>query len=196
MVELDVRRTADGEVVVVHDPTLDRIWGSAHEVAHATLAELRGVRLNGDGIPTLAEALAAVDVPVMVDYVLTDVAEPALEAVEAAGAVDRVVFAGGNVEGHRRIRARQSRARIALTWTDARLPSDALLDELAPEFFNPCWDLGLEAFVDPMHARGLKVSTWTIDDPGEMRRARDLGVDAVISNRVETLVAVLAEAEC
>jgi glycerophosphoryl diester phosphodiesterase len=196
MVELDVRRTADGGVVVVHDPTLERVWGSAHEVARATTAELRGVRLNGFAIPTLAEALDAVALPVMVDYVLADVAAPALAAVEEAGAVDRVVFSGGNIEGHRRIRALQPRARIALTWTERRPPSEDLLDDLSPEFFNPCWELGLEPFVEPMHERGLKVSTWTIDDADEMRRARDLGVDAVISNRVGTLVEVLAEARC
>ena len=120
----------------------------------------------------------------------------ALEAVESAGALDRVVFSGDNVEGHLRIRSLAPRARIALTWTKGEPPAAALLEQLEPEFFNPCWDLGIEPFVVAMHDLGLKVSTWTIDDEVEMSRAIDLGVDAVISNRIGMLVALLAEARC
>jgi glycerophosphoryl diester phosphodiesterase len=196
MVELDVRRTADGEVAVIHDPTCERVWGSQLRAAGATIAELRELRVADHGIPTLTEVLEAVALPVMVDYTLADVVEPALEAVESAGALDRVVFSGGNVEGHLRIRSLAPRARIALTWTKPEPPAGALLEQLEPEFFNPCWDLGIEPFVVAMHGLGLKVSTWTIDDEVDMSRAIDLGVDAVISNRVGMLVALLAEARC
>jgi glycerophosphoryl diester phosphodiesterase len=196
MVEVDVRRTADGVAAIVHDPTLDRIWGSPRSVATSTIAELRELRVGEHGIPTLAEVLDAVALPVMVDYTLADVVEPALDVIERAGALDRVVFSGGNLEGHRLIRSRAPDARIALTWTEREPPPAALLDELAVEFFNPQWDRCTEPVVASMHERGLKVSTWTVDDPGEMRRAIDLGVDAVITNRIETLVALLAEARC
>lgn len=196
MVEVDVRRTADGVAAIVHDPTLDRIWGSPRQVATSTIAELRELRVGDHGIPTLAEVLEAVSLPVMVDYTLADVVEPALEAIEAAGALDRVVFSGGNLDGHRSLRSLAPGARIALTWTKREPPPAALLDELVPEFFNPPWERCTEPVVVSMHERGLKVSTWTVDDPGEMRRAIDLGVDAVITNRVATLVALLAEATC
>ena len=71
---------------------------------------------------------------------------------------------------------------------------DALLDELAAEFYNPS---GLVLARDPaaverMHARGTGVSVWTIDEP--RRRCElflDLGVDAIITNRVATLVELL-----
>lgn len=196
MIEIDVRRTADGVAAVVHDPTLDRIWGSNRAVAAATLAELRELRVGDHGIPTLTEVLEAVTLPVMVDYTLADVVEPALEAIEGAGALDRVLFSGANVEGHRLIRSLAPDARIALTWTDPAPPTVALLDGLGVEFFNPKWRRRIEPLVPSMHERGLKVSTWTVDDPVEMRRALEAGVDAVITNRVETLVALLAEAPC
>ncbi len=196
MIELDVRLTADGEVVVVHDPTLARIWGLEQEVAATTLAEVRALRADGHGIPTLAEALAATALPVMVDYTREDVAEPALAVIRAADAVDRVLFSGGVVPGHRRLRELELEARIALTWTDARLPAGDLLDELAVEFFNPPYQLVDEEAVGTMHARGTKVSTWTVDDTAEMRRVLELGVDAVVSNRIGELVALLAETRC
>ena len=192
MIELDVRRTADGHAVVVHDPTLDRVWGAAIAVAEATLAELR----SRSGIVTLEEALVCVEVPVMVDFTLADVVEPALDAIRGAGALERVLFSGGNVDGHRRVRELAPAAKIALTWTERDPPAQALLEELAVEYFNPPWELVDEATVEAMHDRGYKVSTWTVDDPQEMRRVVDCGVDAVITNRIRELVALLAEAPC
>ena len=191
MIELDIRRTADGGIAVVHDPTLERVWGSPLAVADATLGELSEL-----GIATLAEALASVDSPLMVDFTVADVVEPALDVIRAADALERVLFSGGNVEGHRRIRALAPTARIALTWTERELPPPTLLEELAVEYFNPPWELVDSKLVEGMHERGFKVSTWTVDDPAEMRRVVDCGVDAVVTNRVAELVALLAEAAC
>jgi glycerophosphoryl diester phosphodiesterase len=191
MIELDIRRSADGGVAVVHDPTLERVWGSPLAVADATLAELTEL-----GIATLAEALACVDSPVMVDFTMADVVEPALDVVREADAIDRVLFSGGNVEGHRRIRELAPAARIALTWTERELPPASLLEALGIEYFNPPWELVDAERIEAMHDRGYKVSTWTVDDPHEMQRVIDCGVDAIVTNRVRALVALLAEAQC
>ncbi|HIS03175.1 MAG TPA: glycerophosphodiester phosphodiesterase [Candidatus Pullichristensenella avicola] len=61
-IEMDVRLSADGEVVVFHDDTLARLCGRNERVDALTLAQLRALSLPGGGrIPTLAEALAAID---------------------------------------------------------------------------------------------------------------------------------------
>jgi glycerophosphoryl diester phosphodiesterase len=196
LIELDVRLTADGRVAVVHDPTFERVWGTRAAVAASTFDEVRALRSGEHRVATLGEALDCVSIGVMVDYTVADVVDAALEAVQEADALGRVVFAGGNLDGHRRLRQLAPDARIALTWTQSTPPADGLLDELAPEFFNPPYELVDAPVVDVMHERGLKVSTWTVDEPVEMRRVIDAGVDAVITNRIEALVAVLAEARC
>jgi glycerophosphoryl diester phosphodiesterase len=191
MVELDVRRTADGAVAVVHDRTLDRIWGVARAVARTTRDDLRAI--GGEHrIPELADVLAAVRLPVMVDYTEVDVVEPALEAIERAGSLHRVLFSGGNIRGHRRIRELAPAARIALTWESRRPPPESLLDELQVEYFNPASPLVEPALVEAMHDAGLRVSTWTVDTVPEMTRVLDAGVDAVISNRTADLVVTIA----
>jgi glycerophosphoryl diester phosphodiesterase len=196
MIELDVRRTSDGRVAVVHDETLERVWGAPLDVARATLDELLAVQIGDHRVPTLEEALDCVSLQVMVDYPRADVVEPALEVIRSAGALHRVVFAGENVTGHRRIRELAPDARIALTWTRRELPSDALLEELEPEYFNPPWNRLDTGVVEAMRARGHKVSTWTVDDPTEMRRLIDLGVDALVTNRIGELVSLLAGERC
>lgn len=193
MVEIDIRLTADGAVVVLHDPTLERLWGLARPVAELTLAEVRGVGGRDGRIPELREVLETVQAPLMVDFTEADVVEPALEAIVAAGALDRALFAGENAAGHRLLRSLAPEARIALTWTTGGAPPEALLDELAAEFLNPSFELVEPELVAAMHERGTGVSTWTVDAPGEMARVLDAGVDAVITNRVGALVALLAD---
>jgi len=184
MIELDVRCTADGEPVVVHDPTLERIWGLARRVA-----DLRADDVRALGVPTLAEALAAIPVQVMVDYEERAVAEPALEAVLAADGLERCLFAGECWDGHRAIHARG--ARIAATWTsDTPIPDDLL--DLA-EYWNPSGDVLRRNpdQIERMRARGTLVSVWTIDRREDMQACLDAGVDAVITNRVADLVDLL-----
>lgn len=196
MIELDVQRTADGAIVVVHDDTLERVWSVPRAVAELTLAEVRAVGgdEDDDRIPELSEVLERFDLPIMLDYKEeTDAVEPALAEVRAAGAVERVVWAGHNLVGHRRLRELEPDARIALSWTNATPPSERLLAELGVEWFNPDWRIVEPEVVDSMHELGLAVSTWTVDDRASMVRLLDLGVDALISNNVRDLVAVLGE---
>jgi glycerophosphoryl diester phosphodiesterase len=194
MVELDVRLTRDGAVVVVHDPTLERIWGVPRPVAETNLAEVRALGEGERRIPELAEVLAAVELPVMVDFTRADVVEPTLDVIRAAGALERCLFSGGNVEGHRLLRSLAPDARIALTWEERRLPTDALLDQLDVEYLNPPFSLVEARLLDAMRERSICVSTWTVDAPRELVRVLALGVDAVVTNRIDRLHAALAEA--
>ncbi len=197
MIELDVQLTADGALVVHHDRTLERVWGVDAAVSELRLDEIRAIGEGDARIPELSEVLTACPLPVMLDYKEQEpVVEPALADVRDAGAMGRVLWAGHNLVGHRLIRELEPAARIALSWTRRTPPSDRLLDDLGVEWFNPEWDVVERDVVEAMHARGLKVSTWTVDDEATMRRVLDLGVDAVITNRVGALVALLTEAPC
>ena len=191
MVELDLRRTRDDEIVVLHDQTLQRLWGVDASVGDLDLAEVQGI---GDGdlrIPTLREVLDAVPLPLMVDFTRREVVPGGLAAVQAAGALERSLFVTGNVEALRLLRGLSAEARIGLTWVEGATPPLPLLEELHAEYWNPMFGLVTPEGVAAVHAAGLQVSTWTVDDPGDMTRMVEAGVDAVVSNRVEELVAFL-----
>jgi glycerophosphoryl diester phosphodiesterase len=191
VVELDCRLTRDGAVVVLHDPTLKRLWGVDRRIGDLDLDEVRALGREGCRVPQLWEVLDTLDLPLMVDVADPSVMPAALSAVAAAGALDRCLFAG-HLSGLRAVRRAQAGARLALTWDSEAPPGDALLQELHPEYFNPRWDLLTAERAEYFHSRGLKISVWTVDDPGVMARLVHLGVDAIITNRIAELVALLA----
>ena len=191
MIELDLRRTGDGAVVVLHDQTLERLWGYDADVGDLTLADVRALGHDDIRIPTLTEVLGTIALPLMIDFTRREVVEGALTAVQDAGALDRSLFVTGNVEALLVLRALSGTARIGLTWTDSPDPPLGLLEELGAECWNPVYRLVTPENVAAVHAAGLQVATWTVDAEKDMARVVAAGVDAVVSNRVAALVSFL-----
>jgi glycerophosphoryl diester phosphodiesterase len=191
MIELDLRRTRDDEIVVLHDQTLQRLWGVDASVGDLDLAQVQAIGTGDMRIPTLREVLHTVPLPLMVDFTRREVVPGGLAAVQAAGALERSLFVTGNVEALRLLRGHSAEARIGLTWVEDAVPPLPLLEELRAEYWNPMFGLVTREGVAAVHAAGLMVSTWTVDNPRDMARMVEAGVDAVVSNRVEELVAFL-----
>ena len=198
MVELDLRRTRDGEIVVLHDQSLHRLWGVDASVGDLDWAEVAQIGAEGAGgdfdavrIPLLREVLATVPLPVMVDFTRREVVAGALDEAVSADALDRCLFVTGNVEALRLLRGRSGRERIGLTWTEGVDPPLGLLDELGAEYWNPMFSFVTVAGVDAVHEAGYRVSTWTVDAPEDLARVVADGVNAVVSNRVADLVGFL-----
>ena len=142
-------------------------------------------------IPTLSAVLDAVSLPLMVDFTRREMVTGGLQAVQAAGALDRCLFVTGNVAALQQLRAQSAAARVGLTWVDGPEPPLALLHDLQAEYWNPMAELVTPEGVAAVHDAGLRVSTWTVDSPNEMTRVLEAGVDAVVSNRIAALVAHL-----
>jgi glycerophosphoryl diester phosphodiesterase len=193
MLELDLRRTRDGAIVVLHDQSLLRLWELDASVGDLDLDAVARLGAGDVRIPTLRQVLDAVppDVELMVDFTRREVVPGALDQTLSAGALDRCLFVTGNVEALRLLRGLSGRARIGLTWTDGTDPPLGLLGELGAEYWNPMAAFVTAEGVGAVHEAGLRVSTWTVDERADMERVTADGVDAVVSNRVADLVAFL-----
>jgi glycerophosphoryl diester phosphodiesterase len=191
MVEIDLRRTRDGAVVVLHDQSLTRLWEREASVGELDLAEVQSLGAGDVRIPTLREVLDAVPLPLMVDFTRREVVPGGIQAVRAAGALARCLFVTGNVAALQQLREASPDARIGLTWLDGPEPPLAQLHELGAEYWNPWFGVVTPEGVAAVHDAGLRVSTWTVDTPEEMTQVLDAGVDAVVSNRIAALVAHL-----
>ncbi|HUE07796.1 MAG TPA: glycerophosphodiester phosphodiesterase [Acidimicrobiales bacterium] len=193
MLELDLRRTRDGAIVVLHDQSLLRLWGLDASVGDLDLSEVARLGEGDVRIPTLRQVLDTVppEVELMVDFTRREVVAGALDQALSADALDRCLFVTGNVEALRLLRGLSGRARIGLTWTEGADPPLDVLGELGAEFWNPMYSFVTAEGVAAVHEAGLLVSTWTVDVSEDMTRVVADGVDAVVSNRVAELVAFL-----
>lgn len=190
MLELDLRRTRDGAIVVLHDQSLLRLWELDASVGDLDLSAVTRLGAGDVRIPTLRQVFDAVppDVELMVDFTRREVVAGALDQALSADALDRCLFVTGNVEALRLLRGLSGRARIGLTWTEGADPPLPVLDELGAEYWNPMFSFVTAEGVDAVHEAGLRVSTWTVDSREDMGRVVTDGVDAVVSNRVAELV--------
>jgi len=193
MLELDLRRTRDGAIVVLHDQSLLRLWELDASVGDLDLSEVARLGHGDVRIPTLRQVLDTVppEVELMVDFTRREVVAGALDQALSADALDRCLFVTGNVEALRLLRGLSGRARIGLTWTEGADPPLDVLGELGAEFWNPMYSFVTAEGVAAVHEAGLLVSTWTVDVSEDMTRVVADGVDAVVSNRVAELVAFL-----
>ena len=191
MVELDSRLTRDGQVMVLHDATLARLWGDPRPLAELDSHEARSVRQGGYRVPTLAEVLEAVALQVMVDLPDPAAAAPSWSVVCQAGATERCIFAGSTA-GLRQLRELSPNVRIALTWDKVELPTPDLLREVRPEWWNPYHRLASASAVKWAHGEGMGVSVWTVDSRRDIAQVLDVGVDAVVSNQAARVVEEVA----
>ncbi|MEV1053164.1 glycerophosphodiester phosphodiesterase [Streptomyces sp. NPDC049887] len=192
-VEVDVRLTRDGVPVLLHDGTLERLWGHDRPLARLSHAQLTG--LTSGGLPTLEEALAAVGGHrLMLDLPGADEAavRTIIGTVHRSGAADRVYYTGGPV-GMLAVRDADPDAEIALTWTTLAPPRPVLLASLRPRWLNYRFGLVSRELADRVHTSGYLLSVWTADTRGTMRRLVGRGVDSITTNRVDALTRVLRD---
>ncbi|PSJ27849.1 glycerophosphodiester phosphodiesterase [Streptosporangium nondiastaticum] len=191
-VEVDVRLTRDGVPVLLHDATLERLWGLTRVLDSLSADELR--ELTGGGVPTLREALhlgAGYSGPrLFIDLPDASAAEAAVAEVHESGATGRVYYCGG-AASMLAVRRADADAETALTWTTLMPPRRALLTAVAPRWLNYRFGLVSPELVARNHSDGLLVSAWTADTRFTMRRLLASGVDAITTNRVGTLRSLL-----
>ncbi len=195
-VELDVRTTADGVSIVLHDPTLLRVWGVDAVAGDLTWAQVAAIGYADLRIPRLLDALklfVGTGVGVLVDVLTVADARAAwavVEPLEAAGA-DLEVHWCGEAVAMAEVR-RLSPGAIVYLATNTGTADGAALMSLRPTYLNMEGDLATPSVVAEAHAMGLGVSVWTIDEAAAMRYLLGIGVDAITTNEIRTLREVIA----
>jgi glycerophosphoryl diester phosphodiesterase len=207
-VETDVHATSDGVLVAFHDAALDRVSDGHGRIAKLPYAVVKRARLaDGSPIPLLADLLDAwPDLRVNIDAKDDHAVGPLLDVLTSTRAHDRVC-----VGAFSDARIRAVRAALPPGTATALAPREvAMLRLMPPERVRrhwlpddaPCVQVPVRfgrltvvsaEFVDRAHAQGRVVHVWTIDDPLDMHRLLDLGVDGIVSDNAEGLMAVLDE---
>lgn len=199
--ETDVHVSRDGVLIAFHDSTLDRMTDGSGVVTELEYADIARARIGGrEPIPLLSDILTAwPDVRVNVDAKSDACVEPLVRCITEHRAWDRVCVASFSPRRLHRLRElldpRVPTAYSALGVGSLRILPTRPLRALAasrglaaqvPPRRGPL-EVVTRSFVDRAHEIGKQVHVWTIDLPQEMNRLLDLGVDAIITDRIDVL---------
>ncbi len=165
-------------------------------------------RGRGLGVPTLAEVLEefpGVAVNIDIKDVRPGNEEAVIGVLRRAGAEGRALVASKHHAAVRRVRKLSgggvatgaSRLEVGVFYLLSRLRLEGLVSPAYDALQVPVrygrLELVTRRFVEAAHARGVRVDAWIVNDPAEMRRLLDLGVDVIMTDHPETLAGVLAE---
>jgi glycerophosphoryl diester phosphodiesterase len=216
--ECDVHLSADGEPVVIHDPTLDRTTDATGPVSSLTAVALSrvdaGHRFGADrgfpfrgrsgGVPRLADLLVRhSNLPWIVEIKgdRPEVAERVVGVIRACGATDRVIVGGFSqavLDAVRRLgpelvtSASRDEARAAVERAEAGLAPVVSGYRLFQMPFRLDGRQTLHRpFVTVVRRAGVPVQAWIVDDAAEMRELIDWGVTGIISDRPDVAIEVV-----
>ena len=200
-IETDVHATADGVLVAFHDDDLERTCGERRTIAGSKWNDLKSARIDGtDPIPLLEDILSAwPTVRVNIDCKSEEALEPLVQTIQRTKSIERVCIGSFSDSRLQRIRAALG-DRVCTSMGPKEvakfIAASTVHTPYTPEptvyaAQVPVKQSGIpvvtERSVKLAHSLGLQVHVWTIDDPKEMSRLLDMGVDGIMSDDTRAL---------
>lgn len=212
--ETDVHATRDGVIVAFHDENLDRVTDARGAIADLPWSRVKGARIGGvEPIPTLIDLLMSFpDSRFNIDIKSQDALEPTVAILRATGSIDRVCigsFSEARVRTVRRLMGPRLATAAGQVGTGALRLAPRQLSRIlhtpAPVLQIPgrhtiagrTITLVTPELLGIAHRLGKQVHVWfdtdDREDAAEMHRLLDLGVDGIVTDRIDVLRDVLAE---
>jgi len=183
-VELDIHATADGALIVHHDELIER----AHAIPRLTADQVRTFRLpNGEPLPTLEQALAAVGTRLQV-FIEVKSLDPRfdgrlLDAMQRGPNPSSYAIHSFDHRIVRRLGLVRPGLRCGVLSSSYPIrPLAALADAGATILWQERTMVD-RPLADALHGSGMQLLVWTVDDAADMQRLLELGVDGLCSNR-------------
>ena len=209
MIELDVHLSKDGEVVVIHDDTLNRTTNGKGKVAEFTLKELKQLdagsflspQFSAETIPTLKEVLQLVGgrAALIIElkkgegsrYTLIDLADRAFQEAEKMGMLNQVLFVSFELSAIERIRERNPRVPVALNYgKDWNFPAEITGGKPIPILSCRAGVLN-QSNLSRAHKQGIRVFAWTLNTEEEMKQFLNMGIEGIITDHPDRLIKIL-----
>jgi glycerophosphoryl diester phosphodiesterase len=188
-IELDVRKTKDGTLVVIHDADVKRTTNGEGLVSELTINQIKSLSTEGDEkIPTLEEALDFLDkrVHVLIELKEAGYEKQVLDSVHSKGLEKTVVITSFLEEALQKVREFDSDVATGLIYATHKNPVKAALD-LKANYLVALYRFVHTANVIKAHENGLKVIVWTVNTPSEVEAYVKKGVDGIASDKPDIL---------
>lgn len=181
--ELDVRQSKDGKLIISHDDNLKKVFGKDLLVNEATLEELK--QMTDNRVATLDEALHFIDRKVeriLVELKESGYEKQVLEVIKKEKVEDRVIVVSFHEEALARMRKLDKRIETGLIYAKFKNPVDTAL-KLNARYLLPLFRFVHTRDVEKAHKSDLKVIVWTINTKEEAKEYIAKGVDGIASDK-------------
>ena len=189
-IEIDIFKCASGELVVFHDKTLEKLTNSKGYIEQLTLDSIRKIDvLNGFTIPTLEEVLDLINGRVFLNIELkgTQTALLTNEIIlsyfkRKEWDLSKILISSFNWEELEIFYSVNSEVSIAILTEDDPLDAIPIAKQLNAVAIIPEYVSLNTGNIDKIKKEGLKIFTWTVNDPQEIKDVITLGVDGIITD--------------
>lgn len=198
-IELDVQMTKDGELVVIHDETIERVSDGTGWVKDYTYKELKKFNFNKthpefekEEIPTLEQVYLlikptnlTINVEIKTGIVFyRDIEEWVIALTDRCGMSDRVIYSSFNHYTLRRIKEIKPDAKTGMLYADGIIdPVKYACDVVNADAMHPAgYNVLFPGFLEECAKRGRLLHVWTINEEKHMRQLCEAGADAIITN--------------
>lgn len=189
-VELDLRLTRDKRLVVMHDATVNRTTNGSGSVAEMTLNDLKRLDAGvGERVPTFEQVLEVTDLTIYAELKVVGAAGPLAAFLRHRKLAERVIPISFQPEALSQIRQSLPRLPVGLVLSGP-LPDSTSALRVGADLVSPEAVHLDAALVESCRREGLRVTTWTVNEPEEMRRVLKLGVDGIVTDRPDLLASL------
>jgi glycerophosphoryl diester phosphodiesterase len=190
-IELDLRVTSDGVLIVLHDATVDRTTNGTGPVDALTFEQLRALDAGqGERVPTWEETVAAVDVRIQAEVKAAAAVPLLVETLQADPALAaRTLITSSHADILLAVRQAMRSADTGLIFGRTPDVADVLaLTKAAQAGTALCGIAGLTVdAVEKLHRDGLAVTAWPVPDPETYAQAQALAVDGITTDHPDRL---------
>ncbi|MFL0584755.1 glycerophosphodiester phosphodiesterase [Solibacillus silvestris] len=201
-IEIDVQRSKDGELVLIHDTTVDRTTDGTGKVGDLTLEQLRsldagswkGEQFAGEPIPTFEEILDHYHgkIGILIELKAPEL-YPGIEEQVAAALIERnlhkpqnekIIIQSFNFESIKKMDQLLPKVPIGVLTSNRADTTLEALQEFSTyaDWFNPSYGIVTKELVNQVHSLGMQIGSWTVRSQEAADFLFEMGVDAIISD--------------
>jgi glycerophosphoryl diester phosphodiesterase len=201
-IEIDVQRSKDGELVLIHDTTVNRTTDGTGKVGDLTFEQLRsldagswkGEQFAGEQIPTFEEILdryhgkmgilIELKAPELYPGIEEQVAEELKERNLDKPQNEKIIIQSFNFESMKKVDELLPRVSIGVLTSNRAHTTEQALQEFSAyaDWFNPSYGIVTEELVEQVHALDMQIGSWTVRSQEAADFLFEMGVDAIISD--------------
>ncbi len=197
-IELDIHKTKDGKIVVIHDEWIDRTSDGRGWVKDLTFDELRQFNYNKTvpecqhaDIPTMEEVFElishtnlTINIELKTGIVFYEnIEQEIIDMVAKYGMEDRVIYSSFNHASILKVKELNPGAKTGFLYADGTLNMPAYGHEHGVDALHPAlYNIQYPNFIKECRQYGLSINSWTINEPEHLHMACQAGIDAIITN--------------